>query len=639
MIFNLSGQFNGLLCNDLPIPIPRGTVRVYAVQPSPQVHNEMAAEIKDTLHLMKEEELQDESLQFLGEGKLDGEGKYSVKWNGEEKQYEFGPFRVVLDLPSLGPIELIPDDCEPQTVGVTTCQPKWQTSDEKVFRTEFSYAFPSSFFCRLLELYDLWVISGRVLNCDTRRPLQGVKVTAMDCDVITDDVLGSDTTNAQGQFIIWYRERDFKRTFLSPWINVETPFGRPIGPDVYFKLESLDGRVLLEEEPKRGKEKDRKDRGHCFCLDLCVDFEEPNDPDALAWTSVGIFNLTTEGNPQNFSADGYAAPSVGDTPPNFSNPNTVHYAVWNRVVLEGQGPNPLDTALDFEYRFLIGNQTAPNTAPYLPENAFTASLRPVGGAGHQNLFHAVEVGELVRTSGTLRVIPVRLTLSEVDAAGWVDIRAAVVRTVNAHPVFSMADINDPAQGWSWKDTDAMIGLDTRPLTSEVTPTLANAGDEIPLADRNSVERTSIRFEIREKGTGNPLPANGTTLNSMVVSNTNPVAKIDARDAAGNVKTCDKFKNEDVFLGYTVYHAHLHTAGINVRSNSGAFNHSQTNAPIAIDTNAPGGPVYAQDNSFRISPQPNFTCTYRARLSFSVRQHNGVSPRDGSHTDDLFFYET
>lgn len=53
-------------------------------------------------------------------------------------------------------------------------------------------------------------ISGVVQSEDSRRPLEGFRVVAFDKDLVKDDFLGEDVTNAAGEFEIRFTDADFK---------------------------------------------------------------------------------------------------------------------------------------------------------------------------------------------------------------------------------------------------------------------------------------------------------------------------------------------------------------------------------------------------------------------------------------------
>jgi hypothetical protein len=111
----------------------------------------------------------------------------------------------------------------------------------------------------------------------------------MDDDIITDDLLGSAVTNAAGRFCIYYRSIDFKKTFLSPWINIETTpvFSFDNGPDIYFKF-AVGGSVFFSESPSEAHKPSRKNVGNCLCVRLCLkDAPETQQDPPAAFYQIG----------------------------------------------------------------------------------------------------------------------------------------------------------------------------------------------------------------------------------------------------------------------------------------------------------------------------------------------------------------
>ena len=75
-------------------------------------------------------------------------------------------------------------------------------------------------------------VIGTVVEEESGKPLQGLRVRAFDKDLIFDDKLGEQVTDAQGKFEISYTEahfRDFEETV----------------PDVYIRIFDATGKKLL----------------------------------------------------------------------------------------------------------------------------------------------------------------------------------------------------------------------------------------------------------------------------------------------------------------------------------------------------------------------------------------------------------
>ena len=142
-----------------------------------------------------------------------------------------------------------------------------------------------------MHSFGAWTICGYVTICGTKTPLAGVRVYAFDRDWLQDDALGSAVTDSTGHFRINYIADDFKKTIF-PSIHIEL-FG---GPDIYFRVETLSGTVLLAEPPSRGRDNDRNNRGPCFCVDLCVPKGPTQGQTVLsAFTNLGGYDFTNGG--------------------------------------------------------------------------------------------------------------------------------------------------------------------------------------------------------------------------------------------------------------------------------------------------------------------------------------------------------
>ena len=154
----------------------------------------------------------------------------------------------------------------------------------------WDYCIPHRFWCHFRSHFGAWTICGRVRVCDTGAAVGGVRVRAFDVDWLQDDDLGSAVTDGSGHFRIDYATADFKRTIFSPAINIEL-FG---GPDLYFRVETLSSTPLLVEPPSRGRQPDRENVGHCFCVELCLAEQPPVTTDPLpVFTAVGGYQYLT----------------------------------------------------------------------------------------------------------------------------------------------------------------------------------------------------------------------------------------------------------------------------------------------------------------------------------------------------------
>ena len=75
-------------------------------------------------------------------------------------------------------------------------------------------------------------IYGKVIDQETRKPLPGLTVKALDEDLLFDDLLGSAITDESGEFEIRYDSQDFQELFLDK------------KPDIFLRIENAAGELI-----------------------------------------------------------------------------------------------------------------------------------------------------------------------------------------------------------------------------------------------------------------------------------------------------------------------------------------------------------------------------------------------------------
>ena len=276
------GVLTGVLCDDCREPLSSVTVRLYRLRANQDAVRLAVADPKQTFRRLDAEEVAAKQGALLAEVETDATGAFRVEL-GEKEPYGGEAFEVdVLAGTMPGRRERRADG--PVQFSITAVQPQWRDR-ERVRIAAWDYAIPQRFWCFLRALFDAWMICGRVTVCGTKQPAAGVRVLAFDRDWLRDDPLGSGITDGDGRFRIDYSGADFRKGTL---LDVEL-FG---GPDVYFRVESASGEVLLDEPSSRGRAPDRENIGPCFCADLCVD-EAPIVRQAW-FTRVGHFNINSD---------------------------------------------------------------------------------------------------------------------------------------------------------------------------------------------------------------------------------------------------------------------------------------------------------------------------------------------------------
>lgn len=296
MPYLFTGRLCGRICSECPEPIFPAIVRIYRLPVERPTNVLVAVRPADSLRLLSDDEVAGRESQLVGEARTDEEGRFSVEI--DDKGYEGEALGIDLRLEQ-GKREAI-------QFTVTAVQPLWRERERQLV-WRWNYCLPSRVWCRIKELLGRWTICGRVMVCEGKvdRPVGGVKVFAFDRDWLQDDALGTATTDAGGRFRIDYSPADFRP---GTWTNVELVGG----PDLYFRVETASGTVILAEDPERGRQPDRENVGPCFCVTLCVKEPEVDDRDPgtdyAAFTHVGVYPFLTAID----SAPGGSGLTVGD---------------------------------------------------------------------------------------------------------------------------------------------------------------------------------------------------------------------------------------------------------------------------------------------------------------------------------------
>lgn len=271
MSYVLEGRLRGYVSPDVVEPLANATLKFYRPREDQDVETLASADPKHTFAILTPEQVRDKDYAFFAQARTNEEGEFSIDLarktifghRGATHQYDGEPFEVDIYCPTC--LGYRPDsDREPVQFTLTMLQPDWEQAGEG-HRARWDYDISQRFWCEVREGLDAWVITGRVTRCGTDEPLAGVVVHAFDADLLQDDELGSATTDAEGRFRLDYAGVDFRQT---PVRGVGYEAG---GPDLYFRLESADGAVLLDEGKARASQPDRDNAGNCFQVELCVE--------------------------------------------------------------------------------------------------------------------------------------------------------------------------------------------------------------------------------------------------------------------------------------------------------------------------------------------------------------------------------
>ena len=618
------GSLQGYLCEDCLEVISDVEVLLYLPNTRETSPTHASNNPKEAFHLVTKEEAQQREGLLIYRKRTDSNGNFEIEI---DEKYMGSDFDVDFICGSVPPKHTKPRGNQQVQFHMTTISMRAELAQQaQNENARWTYIIAHKWWCYIRGyFFDAWVICGHLMNCKTNTPIANAKVTAMDADFLTDDNLGSDTTDANGHFRIDYSSADFKKTFLSPWLNIETDPGFPLtfqsGPDVYFKAE-LGGTTLIDET----KDNARKNVGYCLCVKLCseVTVGDPDETFPSAWTGIGnAFSASFGVNSYDFDADGYAGSGK--------------HVLFSNIRLTGQAALKSANNKPIEYRFRVSDTTAPNNAPSLPESNFTKIV-----GVYPNLFVPSIVSKLTRKvfSFILNDIFVYSDQSDFDAEGWFDVNHAIERTLISVGL-TPADLSL----YNIIEEDTLITLNTAALTTAPNvPNSINAGQAIPAGNKIPVEKFAIRFEIREvinkpANVFGAIGGNGKTLNSVIMNNNPIYRKLAIAELESSL--CSPISGT-LHAKYTVYHPHLSSCSMHLNNNSHSVERDISDGIIPLSGNTNPAVTERTNNSSQLNNPPNdmTRCTYALKLYSGTRKHTGdFGDSDGSSPlEQLFFYD-
>jgi hypothetical protein len=620
MAYIFKGKLCGYICPDCPEPLSDVTVRLYRSRAGQGVTMLAAASPKDTFAILSDADVQAKASSLIAETTTNADGSFVFEL-GEKQQYQGEAFEIDVYCGTVPHRKATPKPPKPLQFSITTIQPTWRNTDAGLMAA-FEYCVPPRFWCEIRRRFGAWTICGIVVDCKSGAPIAGVKVRAFDVDWLQDDDLGAGITDFAGKFRIDYLPIDFEQTPLSPLINFEL-IG---GPDVYFKVETLGGIVLLAEPRSQGRTAGRENIGPCFCVRLCTEGggDGTGNPIPL-FTNVGQYHVDPIYG--DFTADGLT------TPGNLAFTDTIPLI---GLLPNGSAPDAL------EYHFQWGEYNPAGTI-----------LGPVTDMDVTKIAPTI-IGQLeyfdwdsVNTVWVLR-----------SADYWVN-NPGVAPTVihrNGMPDISV-QLNKPVKAGGWIEVPRennlspnggglyvggfvdMVNLDTTKLTFEAfdvtlpAPPLA-AGDPMPAAKKSRMHRFKILFEARKVGTIPIISSNAR--DKIVLSNTqytqlhHPnwagftstdrcVVLIDAAELAVPGGGCGKITGH-VHALFTAYHPFLGSAQVYIEGPTPPPLPAAVNPPISVDGEA-DSPLGGQD--FDLTA--NKDCAYILWIQLTLNLTRGYGP--------------
>lgn len=612
------GSLRGYVCEDCREFISNVDVLLYLPYKETRLPD-VPATAKEAFRLVTKEEAEQRKGLLIDKKTTDLNGDFEFEIN---ERYLNSDFDIDFVCGSVPPKHPKPKREELVQFHITTLAMKSELEKQAQDKnSRWNYTIAHKWWCYIRgHFFDAWVICGHLMNCKTNKPIANATVTAMDADFLTDDTLGSTITDATGHFRIDYSAADFKKTFLSPWLNVETDpnfLSFQSGPDVYFKAE-LAGTKLINET----KADARKNVGYCLCVTLCSEIAvtDPGDTFPSAWTGIGSkFSSSYGTSAPDFDAEGYASFDKN--------------VLFSKINLTGQAALKSAAGYPIEYRFSISDVTLPNdTLTNPPLDSFTKIV-----GKYPDLFVPGIVSKLERKVFSLinNQISVYSAQSDFDDQGWFDVNHAIERTL-----ISLGLTPADLALYNLIDVDPLISIDTAALTSAPNvPDSFSAGQPIPAVNDIPVEKFAIRFEIREvinKAANQFGFIDGEKILNSVIMNNNPIYRKLAIKELEESTLCSPI-NGTIHAKYTLYHPYLASGSLHLNSNSPSIDRDvldgviNTAAVKRINDNA----------ALNASPLDNLVrCTYSLKLYSSTRKHNGDDGDSdgGSPLEQLFFYD-
>ena len=576
MAYAITGRVCARPCEGMEIPIVDGTLRFYTRGEQGRVEIESARR------------------------ETDDDGRFDPVKIDEEAVEPGAPLYVEIEIPS---------PCgggkESVTAALATIE-FGEPGDER----RFEWCIDPDQYCSLMSELGCRYVCGQVTDCETGTPLSSLEVSAFDADIVQPDPLGTATTDANGWYLIYYTRADFE----------ETPAQFPPieligGPDLFFEV-AYGSNVLLNESPSDGRQSGRENADACEHVDLCVDFPQPG-PIASAWLRVGQYAIPDSNSLNDFDADGYTAGKqyafFGTLPLEGSIP-------VRNVPISGAGSNPI------RYRFKVGQSQLQNGVQG------TASQFNTIVDDSNTLFGGVHVGTLVYFGGgQFDTIPVRVDPGDLQSGGWVRLDQAITdaysaaqsNTGTASPIAALGS-------YQWSPTGKLAGLNTEQLTSETMPPESNtdAGDPVPGSPPVDDEQFAIKFEVEERvgSTWQAMPADGQTLNRIVLNNTPEFRKLGVVQL--EQEACQPVTTSDVDLKYTLYHPHLEGAELEIRRNDQntwtTLNDAATELSFFNVSTTASQYDHNYNDVFDISSEVDKECAYMVRLRSRRRLTTGRS---------------
>ena len=557
--FTFNGRLCGYICSECPEPLSRVKVRLYRTRKEQDVTERAVANPKETFAILSDEEVKAKQSSLIAEAETDEQGNFSFQL--DRKKYGGEAFEVDGYCGTVPHRKPIPNPPPPVQFSITTIRPMWRRGETGAVAV-WEYCIPYRYWCAVRSRFGAWVICGIVTDCKQHAPIAGVRVRAFDVDWLQDDPIGSAITDTTGRFRIDYATEDFTRTPFSPFINFECVSG----PDLYFRVETSSGTILLNEPRLRGRAPDRENVGQCFCVDLCLEGTPPPSTHTIPiFRKVGIYNVDPLD--PDFGTHGFTADGV-------TNPGNL--AFTGTIKLRGALPNG-DSTPAMKYHFRVGEYDSTGTVLGAVSDIEADKIAPT-------VIGALEYWDW---NSTLSIWQHRLADWWANNPGVAPITVhtpggplpPVSRNINVDPggwirVPTLNDFSFGGQGWFVGGSDVnLIELMTTKLTDEsfdliAPPPVLHAGASVPAPKKSRKHRFRIFFAAQTLGGGS---VSSNDREKIALSNTHyrqrrhpnwpestpdptliGVVSVDIQELAAPGAGCEHLHNE-LHAQFTAYH--------------------------------------------------------------------------------------
>ncbi|WP_310993288.1 hypothetical protein [Aequorivita marina] len=616
MEYTIKGKLQTAICDGNEFVIPNTKIRVYSLNERQNAATAFtAAQSKEISQVFEEADIKSRNSQFLAQTETDISGNYEIVINDTKKKYEGGAVAIVLfydDVPDYGQKDTEkPKNFKPFEVLLDVIQPKWREQEEGLV-AGWNHNILKSIWCYILKRLDIWIICGTLTNCKTQAPLAGVEVIAMDDDIITDDLLGSKVTDTTGRFCIYYRSKNFKKTFLSPFINIETTpfFASGSGPDIYFKF-AISGVSVFAESHFEAHKPSRRNVGNCLCVNLCLENVEGANPSV----PIGFYSIGARDYHPIYEIDTATGRTKGKTEPSWND-----NAFYSHIDLRGS-LNQKMNGHPSEYKFQYAKVSSPSvdvgTIPEANWNDVTpdAIARTkiadrliegsvwkndtyvIGGSGNTDVFGRTEIK--VEFDGNWIKVPQQPsgTIHEINLLGSL----LVLKTEKLTSTTEDKSALDAGEAPALVEKNKYFALRMFKREAGNDASKVQCGFSLPLAICN------IHYDNVNKG-GSWLPV-------TQVPSERGIAMIDLVELTGPGNGCNKI-TDTINVKYSAGNPNLGNVAINF-TGQGATNNFE-----AIDVPVPGEEAYGTA-SYLGDFNALKPCAYEIRLEVELNLTNGT----------------